>query len=394
MSGADLFADLAEVFRGRTVLLTGHTGFKGGWLALTLRALGAEVVGVALPAEPDSFFNAVRLEEVIDHRVADITDAQAFAAAVADVDPDIVVHMAAQALVRPSYADPIGTFRTNVVGTAVVLDAARAMRRLQAIVVVSSDKCYENHEWTWGYRETDPMGGSDPYSASKGCTELVAASFRRSYFDGGRGPFLATARAGNVFGGGDYSPERLVPDIAAAFAASRPVVLRNPHSVRPWQHVLDPLSGYLMLAAALLRDGRRSAKAWNFGPDAGDACDVATLARMFAEASGGGATVIHRADGGPHEAAVLRLDCTLARTELGWQPRIPLDEAVRMTVDWYRAHRAGRVDMRAMSIAQIERAFGALAPAAPAETTAGRAARHREPPRRRAGAAPRTTEAA
>ena len=361
MQGPGTFDALARTFAGKTVLLTGHTGFKGGWLALVLDALGAKVVGVSLEPQTPGFFEAVRLGEIVDHRIADISDAAAYRRAVADVDADILIHMAAQALVRPSYADPVGTFATNVVGTASVLDAARHMPSLRAILVVTSDKCYENSEWDWGYRETDPMGGSDPYSASKGCTELVAASFRRSFFGGANAPFLATARAGNVFGGGDFSVDRLVPDIVRAFEAGRPVTLRRPQSVRPWQHVLDPLRGYLMLVAGLLADGPSHDAGWNFGPDAGDTCDVGSVARLFADAWRGDATVVESPDGGPHEAATLRLDSTKARLRLGWRPLVTLQDAVRLTVDWHRANLTAGTDMRAVSLTQIERTLGARA---------------------------------
>lgn len=350
--------------RGRRVLLTGHTGFKGGWLALWLRQLGADVVGVAQPA-PDGpgFARAVGLDALIDHRIGDIRDPDGFAAAVADVDAEIVIHMAAQALVRPSYASPVDTYLTNVVGTAVVLDAARAMPSLKAAIVVTSDKCYENNEWVWGYRETDPMGGADPYSASKGCAELVAASYRRSYFADPAGAALATVRAGNVFGGGDWSADRLIPDIVRATVAGQPVLIRNPGSIRPWQHVLEALAGYLTLAAAMLDDGPRHAGAWNFGPDADAVVDVGTLARTMATAWGpGGPRFGFGSPSGPHEAGVLRLDSTKARSLLGWRPVLDLDAAVQLTTDWYRAHAAGGTDMRRFTIDQIDRyqarAFG------------------------------------
>ncbi|WP_426166621.1 CDP-glucose 4,6-dehydratase [Sandarakinorhabdus sp. DWP1-3-1] len=351
--------------RGRRVLLTGHTGFKGGWLALWLRHLGADVVGIALPPPPGpSLHAAIGGDGLLDSRIADIGDAAAFDAALGDFDAEIVIHMAAQAIVRRSYAAPLETLQTNVVGTAVVLEAARRMPSLRAIVVVTSDKCYENNEWDWGYRESDPMGGADPYSASKGCTELIAAAYRRSYFSGPGTARLATARAGNVFGGGDWAVDRLVPDLARAAASGVPVSIRNPASIRPWQHVLEPLHGYLMLAAALLRDGDRHAGAWNFGPDPDGVVDVGTLAGLVRDHWGPGGPAMQLGDvaaGSLHEAQLLRLDTTKARTRLGWQPRLDLAASVRLTVDWYRAHAAG-ADMRDFSQRQLD-AFAGGAPA-------------------------------
>lgn len=356
---------LREAFAGRTVLLTGHTGFKGAWLSLILSELGARVVGVALPPLSGSLYERARLDAVVDGRIADIAGRDAVRAAVAGVDADVVIHMAAQALVRPSYADPVGTFATNALGTAVVLDAARTMSRLRAVVVVTTDKCYDNTDQLWAYRECDPLGGADPYSASKACTELVAAAFRRSFFAADDGPALATARAGNVFGGGDVAPERLVPDIVAAHEAGTALCLRRPHSVRPWQHVLDPLLGYLALAAALLRDGQRFAEAWNFGPDAEAHVSAAALAGLFAAAWGGDLAVVAGVGDGPHEAATLRLDSSKARARLGWRPAIPLGEAVRLTAAWHDATRRG-ADPRAVTRDQIARIFAedALARAA------------------------------
>lgn len=343
--------------RGRRVLLTGHTGFKGGWLALWLRRLGAEVIGVALaPHEGPSFHRAVGLDRLIDDRVGDIRDPRGFADIIRDVDAEIVIHMAAQALVRASYANPADTYLTNVVGTAAVLDAARAMPSLRAIIVVTSDKCYDNREWVWGYRETDSMGGADPYSASKGCQELVAASYRHSFFADPAGPQLATVRAGNVFGGGDWSADRLIPDIVRATLDDVPTIIRNPASVRPWQHVFEALAGYLTLGAALLDDGPRVAEGWNFGPDPDAVVDVETLAGAIQRAWGDGGPRFHfgTVAPGPHEAGVLRLDSTKARSRLGWRPALDLDAAVRLTIDWYKAHAAGDTDMRAFSERQLD----------------------------------------
>ena len=349
-------AAVARALAGRRVLLTGHTGFKGGWLALWLQRLGTEVVGIALPPPPGpSLFETLGLADSVDSRIADIADTAGFATALAGFDAELVLHLAAQPIVRRSIVDPVETFRTNVVGTATVLDAARRMPGLRGIVVVTSDKCYENREWPWGYRETDPMGGTDPYSASKGCTELVAASFRKTYFADPAGPQLATVRAGNVIGGGDWAVDRLVPDIVRAGLAGQPVTIRNPNSIRPWQHVLDALAGYLTVAAGLLDDGPSVAEAWNFGPDANGVADVRTLADAVVAAWGPGHPRFVFGDGsGPREAGVLALDSAKARTRLGWRPGLDLDGAVGLTVDWYRTWAAGRADMAAFTRDQIE----------------------------------------
>jgi CDP-glucose 4,6-dehydratase len=347
---------LREALGGRRVLLTGHTGFKGGWLALWLRRLGARVTGVGQPPKPGpSFFASVGLEELVDHRIGDIRSPDDFARVVADVDAELVVHMAAQALVRRSYEAPVDTFLTNVTGTAVVLEAARKMRSLRAVIVVTSDKCYENHEWVWGYRENDPMGGVDPYSASKACAELVTNAYRRSFFADPAGAQVASVRAGNVFGGGDWNVDRLVPDIVRAVVAGTPVQIRNPSSIRPWQYVLEPLSGYLALAARLLTDGASYAGPWNFGPSTDGLADVGTLARAMQRAWGPDGLQLQMSDGlqGPSEDAVLRLDSTKSRVRLGWRPRLSLDAAIQLTVDWYRAHHAGQQSMLALSERQI-----------------------------------------
>ncbi len=338
------------------MLLTGHTGFKGGWLALWLRHLGAEVVGIALPPEPGpSFFEAVGLREILDHRIGDIRSPESFDGALAEVDAELVIHMAAQALVRRSYEAPVDTYLTNVVGTAVVLEAARRMPSLRAVIVVTSDKCYENREWVWGYRENDPMGGADPYSSSKGCAELLVSAYRKSYFSDPDGVQLASVRAGNVFGGGDWSADRLVPDIVKAAIQGGTVQIRSPGSIRPWQHVLEPLSGYLTLGARLLSSGSSFAGGWNFGPHADGVVDVATVAREIREAWGSDGPTLELAEitQGPHEAGTLRLDSTKAIAQLGWRPRFSLKEAVRLTVDWYRAFAANDQDMKSLSLAQI-----------------------------------------
>ena len=349
-------ASLRQALRGRRVLVTGHTGFKGGWLSLWLKRLGAEVVGIALPPEEGpSFFEAVGLQDLIDHRIGDIRSPESFADAAAGIDADLVVHMAAQSLVRRSYETPVDTYLTNVVGTAVVLEAARKMPSLRAAIVVTSDKCYENREWVWGYRENDPMGGSDPYRSSKGCAELVTTAYQRSFFGDPDGPQVASVRAGNVIGGGDWNADRLVPDIARAVAAGTSALIRNPASIRPWQHVLDPLSGYLMLSAHLLAAGAPFAGAWNFGPSADDMLNVGTLTRKIQRAWGEGGPDLHWGEvvQGPHEAVTLRLDSTKSTVRLGWHPRLNIDDAIQLTVDWYRAYAGGDRNLLDLTERQI-----------------------------------------
>lgn len=354
MPPAPTISDLRTVFGAKRVLLTGHTGFKGAWTAVWLRRLGAEVIGVALPPDdPRGIFSACGLSADFDHRIGDIRDPKALTALLRDVDADLVIHMAAQALVRKSYAEPLDTFLVNVVGTAAVLDVALRMKSLKGVLVVTSDKCYENREWVWGYRENDPMGGADPYSASKGCAELVVNAYRRSFFNRNGGPLLASARAGNVFGGGDWSKDRLVPDIIRAGLAGGDVVIRNPSSVRPWQHVLEPVCGYLMLCARLLRGDADAASGWNFGPDPDGVVDVRSLAAMVAAAWGKGGPSFQFGDGGGlHEAGVLRLDSTKAKTGLGWAPHLSVEDAVKLTIDWHKAARDGE-GMRAFTERQI-----------------------------------------
>lgn len=354
-------------YRGKRVLVTGHTGFKGGWLCLWLKRLGAEVVGVALPPPVGpSLFTSLGLAGLVDHRIGDIRDPANYATAIAGVDADLVIHMAAQALVRPSYDSPVDTYLTNVVGTAVVLDGVRRMPSTRGVIVVTSDKCYENNEWDWPYRETDAIGGADPYSSSKGCTELVTSAYRRSYFADRQGCQLASVRAGNVFGGGDWAVDRLVPDIVRAILAGDPVTIRNPASVRPWQHVLEPLSGYLMLGAKLLGNkAHRYADGWNFGPSPDAFIEVEAIARGVIRAWGEGATRIvfgkHADD--PREAGTLTLDSSKARNVLSWVPRLSTEQAVAMAADWYRAHATGEADMLKLSEAQIATYVGQDEPA-------------------------------
>lgn len=358
----------AGFWRGRRVLVTGHTGFKGSWLCLWLQSMGAEVQGLALdPPTTPALFTQAGVAEGMASRICDVRDYQTVHACMAGFRPEIVIHMAAQPLVRLSYAEPVATFATNVMGTVHVLEAARAVGSVLALVNVTTDKCYENREWVWGYRETEPMGGHDPYSSSKGCAELVTSAYRRSFFASGS-LAVASARAGNVIGGGDWAVDRLVPDILRAFETGAPAIIRNPASTRPWQHVLEPLSGYLLLAQRLCEDGQPFAQAWNFGPAEGDARPVAWIAERMAAVWGRGAGW-RRMDLAetPHEAHFLKLDCSKARHELGWQPRWSLDEALARIVDWHRAWMDGG-DMHRhceREIRDFAAAASAAAPVAP-----------------------------
>ncbi len=339
-------------WRGRRVFLTGHTGFKGGWLALWLKHLGASVYGYALdpPTHPNLFAVAGVAGALAGDTRADVRDAQAVREAMHAAQPEIVLHLAAQPLVRQSYADPAATYATNVQGTVHLLEAARACRSVRAIVSVTTDKCYENREWIWGYRESERLGGVDPYSSSKACAELVSAAYRESYFrqqDVG----VATARAGNVIGGGDWSADRLVPDFLRASDASSVLVVRHPQATRPWQHVLEPLHGYLRLAQRLHEHGLRYGGAWNFGPGLEDSCPVGEVLDRLARLVPG--TAWEQAAGAqPHEAHTLRLDSSKARAELSWSPRWQLTQALERTVAWHAAWRCG-ADMHAFSLAQI-----------------------------------------
>lgn len=347
---------LATAFAGRRVLVTGHSGFKGGWLCLWLERLGALVTGISLPPPTeDSLYAAIRVDKLVDSRIADIRDAEALRRAAAGVDAEILFHLAAQPIVRRSHRDPAETFAINVTGTANVLDIARAMPSLRGVVVVTSDKCYDNLGWSWPYRESDRLGGTDPYSASKACSELVAESYRRNWFADEGGPQLATVRAGNVIGGGDWAEDRLVPDIVRAATCGSPMFIRNRASVRPWQHVLEPLSGYLLIAARMLAGDPAVGGSWNFGPAAEDMVDVETLAATIRSCSSAlDVPLRFGADtGAVPEAVTLRLDSSKARHELGWRPRLSVRQAVEMTADWYASYLSRTEDMRAVSRDQL-----------------------------------------
>jgi len=338
---------------GRRVLVTGHTGFKGAWLSLWLAELGATVTGFSdgVPTTP-SLHALARLDELVDGRTGDVRDAVRVAEAVAQARPEVVLHLAAQPMVRRSFAEPVATYATNIMGTVHVLDAIRrAPGDVRVVIVVTSDKCYDNREWPWGYREDEPLGGHDPYSSSKGAAEIVTAAYRASYFDAGDAPAVATARAGNVIGGGDWGADRLLPDVFRAALAGTPIAVRNPDAIRPWQHVLNPLSGYLRLAERAWED-RAAARAFNFGPADEDARAVGWIVERVGALWDG--DLRWEVDPGPHphEAHWLKLDSSLARAQLGWRPAWDLADGLAATVDWFRAHRDGD-DARSVTRAQI-----------------------------------------
>jgi CDP-glucose 4,6-dehydratase len=356
--------DVVNPWQGRRVFLTGHTGFKGGWLALWLARRGAQIRGYALdPATEPNLFTAASVAHVLDDVRGDIRDYARLAASIAEFAPEVVFHLAAQPLVRRSYADPLGTYATNVLGTAHVLEAVRHTPSVRAVVCVTTDKCYQNQEWVWPYRETDPLGGHDPYSSSKACAEIVSAAYRSSYFPVDRlhehQVALATARAGNVIGGGDWSEDRLIPDLIRGFQAGQPVLIRRPGATRPWQHVLDPLHGYLLLAEALLARQDRCASAFNFGPSDEQPWPVERIANQLAAMWGNGATWLRESamrDSAPplHEHHLLRLDASKAHAELGWQPRLKIEAALEWTLEWYRSWQQGS-DLEEQTLVQIAR---------------------------------------
>jgi CDP-glucose 4,6-dehydratase len=360
-------------WQGRRVFLTGHTGFKGGWLALWLASKGAIVRGYALdPCTEPNLFTVARIGSVVEDIRGDIRNTAALNDALTSFAPEVVFHLAAQPLVRYSYEDPIGTFETNIIGTAKVLDAVRRTPSVRAVVSVTTDKCYENKEWIWPYRETDPLGGYDPYSSSKACAEIVSAAFRQSYFPvhrlgqpDGHNVAVATARAGNVIGGGDWSSDRLIPDLVRGFLSGQPVGIRSPHAIRPWQHVLEPLHGYILLAEKLLTPERnhaaRFATAYNFGPAQSDARPVSWIAEQMTAFWGNGASWVLDKSPSPHEAGYLKLDSSRAHADLGWHPQLSLQQALELLVGWYRAWQTGS-DMHAFTLTQIEQYQSRLQP--------------------------------
>ena len=339
-------------WQGKRVFLTGHTGFKGGWLALWLADMGAEVHGYALksPTEPNFLAICNLRSRIKTSNIADIRDATALSAAIRAAQPEIVLHLAAQSLVRYSYEAPIETFSVNVMGTANLLEIVRHTPAVKAVVNVTTDKCYENREWVWPYRETEAMGGHDPYSSSKGCSELVTAAYRRSFMESA-GIHLASARAGNVIGGGDWAADRLIPDFLRALDAGQTLTIRSPRATRPWQHVLEPLSGYLTLAEKLYTDGADFAEAWNFGPEESDARPVQWIVEHLCGQVPGSSWHCD-ASPQPHEANYLKLDSSKAKARLGWHPRWNLALALSNTLAWYNAWKSGK-DMAETSLAQI-----------------------------------------
>ncbi len=342
-----------QFWRGKKVFLTGHTGFKGGHLALWLQSAGASVTGYALPPPTSpALFEAARVGEGMESITADVRDADRLQAALAAHQPEIVLHLAAQPLVRRAYVIPVETYATNVMGSVHLLEAVRHTPAVRVVIMVTSDKCYENKDWVWGYRENDRLGGRDPYANSKACAELVTAAYRQSFFPPERGVAIASVRAGNVIGGGDWAEDRLIPDIVRAIVAGQPVVIRYPNALRPWQHVLEPLHGYLMLAERLWQDGAKMAGGWNFGPREQDARPVSWIVERMARRWGPEVRWEIASQVPYHEDRYLRLDSSKAMAELGWQPRLRLPEALDWLMDWYRQWRGG-ADMRKVSLDQI-----------------------------------------
>ncbi len=341
-----------DFWTGKRVFLTGHTGFKGSWLSLWLQSMGAQLHGLALkPPTTPALFDEANVGAGMKSTIGDIRDYETVRSAMQASQPEIIIHMAAQPLVRYSYHAPVETYATNVMGTVHVLEAARQLGTAKAIVNVTTDKCYENKEWVWGYREDEPMGGHDPYSNSKGCSELLTSAYRRSYFKDSE-IALASARAGNVIGGGDWATDRLIPDVLRAFEKSQPVVIRNPHATRPWQHVLEPLAGYLMLAESLYTEGQAFAEGWNFGPHDEDARPVQWIVESMVQTWGNDASWQLDAGTHPHEANYLKLDVSKAKAKLGWQPRWNLATALAHITEWHH-HWLSNKPVQAKCLQQI-----------------------------------------
>jgi CDP-glucose 4,6-dehydratase len=349
--------DVVNRWRGRRVFLTGHTGFKGSWLALWLARRGAQIRGYALdpPTEPN-LFTAASVAEVLEDVRGDVRNTAKLDDSMTEFGPEVVLHLAAQPILRRSYTHPVETYSTNVMGTVHLLEAVRKTPSVRAVVCVSSDKCYQNQEWIWPYRETDTLGGFDPYSSSKACTEIVCSAYRNSFFPVNRldehRVALATARAGNVIGGGDWSEDRLIPDLIRGFQAGKPVLIRHPQAIRPWQHVLEPLSGYMLLAEKLLDAPSQFCSAYNFGPDDEDAWPVGRIATKFAEMWGEGASWVPDSVPSLHEHHMLTLDTSKARRQLDWQPRLRIERNLEWTMKWYRDWRRS-ADMQRETLAQI-----------------------------------------
>ncbi len=349
--------DRNRFWQGKKVLITGHTGFKGSWLSLWLQKLGANVIGYALPppTEPN-LYTAANVAAGMTSITGDVRDLAALQTVLKEEQPEIIFHLAAQPIVRQSYRDPVETYATNVLGTVHLLEAVRHGATVRAVVCITSDKCYQNNEWVWGYRETDPMGGYDPYSSSKGAAELAISSFRDSYFSPNsyaqHGVGLASTRSGNVIGGGDWAADRLIPDFMRAIVAQQPILIRNPSSIRPWMHVLDPLNGYLNVAEKLVQHGGEYAQAWNFGPNDEDTQNVSWIVDHLTQAWGENAGWELSSDEHPHENKWLKLDCSKAFRYLQWRTNLPLATSLEWIVAWHKAHQAG-ADMHAVTMAQI-----------------------------------------
>lgn len=324
-----------EVYKGRRVLITGNTGFKGSWLTLWLIKLGANVLGYSLePPTVPSLYETLNLKNEVNQIIGDIRDFDKLLETIKQFKPEIIFHLAAQPLVRRSYKEPRLTYETNVMGTINLFEAIRFCDSVRVVVNITTDKCYENKEWVWGYRETDPMGGHDPYSSSKACSELVTSAYRRSFFEKS-GVAVASARAGNVIGGGDWAEDRLIPDIVRSLSIGKEIVIRSPNAIRPWQHVLEPLYGYLLLGMKLFIEGKKYAQAWNFGPDESDTMNVESVVRKSIELWGAGSYRIENSEQ-LHEANMLRLDVSKAHILLGWKPRTNVKKALEMTINWYK----------------------------------------------------------
>ena len=343
-----------QFWKGKRVFVTGHTGFKGSWLSLWLQLMGAEVKGFSLapPTQP-ALFEVAKVGDNMQTEIGDIRNLQQLSQSIRAFNPDVLLHLAAQPLVRLSYKEPVDTYSTNVMGTVNVLEAARYAPQLKSVVIITTDKCYENREWEWGYRENEPMGGHDPYSNSKGCAELVVSAYRRSFFYTNDTAAVASVRAGNVIGGGDWADDRLIPDILRAFEQQQPVIIRNPLSTRPWQHVLEPLSGYLVLAERLYNEGNAFAEGWNFGPKDDDCQPVQWILEKMVQFWGEGARYEWDKSEQPHEANFLKLDCSKAATRLKWHPQWRLADTLEKIVHWHRAWLRG-ADMQTHCLYEIK----------------------------------------